>query len=247
MNRDKIIRKSLWVVVFVACAAGLFSACGKEEVKDDAVTQLAEEVKNKGWIGYSARGENGTWDIFISRPDGSEVRNLTNTPDFEEAAPRFSADGKRMLYRRLAAGTAIDHDKWGFQGRLIIAGSDGSNPVVFGEDREYSWAAWSPDGKQFSCLFPRGIEIVDIATKEVVRSIRRQGIYQALFWSADGKWLCGVANLGKRWTIARVNVESGELNAVHEFQNCTPDWFPDSRHILFSSRPGNQDGYGWTP
>jgi hypothetical protein len=52
-----------------------------------------------------------------------------------------------------------------------------------------------------------------------------------------------------------------DANAVAKFQNCTADWFPDSRHIIYSSRPANQEdadggraartvgqqaGYGWT-
>ena len=52
-----------------------------QEVSDPRVTQLAEEVHNKGWIVFAARGDNGTWDLFLMRPDGSQRRNITNTPD----------------------------------------------------------------------------------------------------------------------------------------------------------------------
>ena len=39
----------------------------------------------------------------------------------------------------------------------------------------------------------------------------------------------------------------GRANPVRSFQNCTPNWFPDSQHIVFSSRPaGQQDAYGST-
>jgi Tol biopolymer transport system component len=51
------------------------------------------------------------------------------------------------------------------------------------------------------------------------------------------------------WTIVRMNCETGELNSVRDFQNCTPDWFGDSKHLIFSSRPAKQTGlkgYGWT-
>ena len=41
--------------------------------------ELAEEVREKGWIVYSARSENGTWDLFLARPDGSQKRNITET------------------------------------------------------------------------------------------------------------------------------------------------------------------------
>ncbi len=210
---------------------------------------LAKEIASKGWIAYSARAENGNWDIFLARPDGTQSRNITNTPDREDAAPLFSWDGKKVLYRSLAKGTEINHDKWGFDGELVIADANGQNPIVVGNDKEYTWACWSPDGKQVSCLSLKGIQIFDLETKQIVRTIPRKGIYQQLFWSPDGKWFTGTANAGgAQWSVVRMNAETGDLNAIITFQSCTPDWFPDSQRIIFSSRPKQttNKGYGWT-
>lgn len=223
-------------VLFAALASGQAS-------REQQVADLAKEVAAKGWIAYVARGDNGTWDIFVMRPDGSQKRNITNTPDSEEAAPRFSPDGTRMLYRQLAKGSTIDHDRWGFQGKLVMANADGSNPVAQGNDGELTWASWSPDGKQIACLTKKGIDIVDLVTHQTARQLPRKGMYQQLYWSPDGKWFCGVANVGSEsWTVARINAETGDINPVRSFQNCTPDWFPDSNHIIMSSRPANQPG-----
>ena len=63
--------------------------------------ELAEEVRDKGWIVFCARAETGDWDLFLCRPDGSDLRNITRTPDYNEASPQFSRDGRRLLYRRL--------------------------------------------------------------------------------------------------------------------------------------------------
>jgi len=228
-----------WLALVVL---GLLGACVTWGAQDDKVAQLAKEVGAKGWIVYAARDDSGTWDLFLMRPDGSQRRDITNTPDFEEGGPRFSPDGKKLLYRRFARGVVIDHDKWGFQGNLMIAENDGSKPVQIGGDREYPWASWSPDGRQIACLALKGIQIVDLETKKVVREFPRKGIYQQLFWSPDGKWFCGVANTRMMWTIVRMNAESGELNVVHEFQSCTPDWFADSARIVYPSRPAGQSG-----
>ena len=226
------------------------TALAEAATSDTRVDALRTEVATKGWIVYGARADNGTWDLFLSRPDGTHTRNITNTPDFEEAAPRFSPDGSKLLYRRLTKGTTIDHDRWGFQGCLVIANADGSNPQA-GKDGEAAWASWSPDGKQIACLDKRGIHVLDAETREEVRpSMSRQGIYQQLFWSPDGKWFCGVANVGgESWTVVRMNADTGAVNAVRRFQNCTPDWFPDSDRIILSSRPAGQkvnEGYGYT-
>ena len=243
----------IWPAVFVIGGFGLFAVRADQPREDERVVELKSEVRSRGWVAYSARSENGTWDLFLSRPDGSQRRNITNTPNFEEAAPRFSPDSKKMLYRRLARGTAISHDMWGFQGRLVMAHVDGTNPVAIGEEGQYPWASWSPDGKQIACLTKKEIQVVDLATKEVARTFPSQGIFQQLHWSSDGKWFCGVANYAGEamWTIVRMNVRTGKLNPVHKFFNCTPDWFPDSKHIIFSSRPAHlheesQGYYGWT-
>lgn len=230
----------LWAIL--AAAVPLLAEPDKPDTR-----ALAHEVRDRGWIVYSARSEKKDWDLFVMRPDGSGVRNITGTPDYSEAAPRFSYDGSRMLYRRLERDAKIDHDKWGFQGQLMVAQADGRHPVAVGKDGEHPWATWSPDDKQIACLTLKGIQIVDLATKRVVREIPRKGVYQQLGWSQDGRWFCGVSNhFGENWTVVRMNVETGEINPVNTFQNCTPDWLPDSRRIIFSHRPGNQEGYGWT-
>ncbi len=211
--------------------------------QDDRSAALSREIAGKGWVIYGAYGVGGTWDLFASRPDGSQKRNLTQSPDFEEAGPRVSPDGAKMLYRRMAKGSIIDHDKWGFQGELLLSNLDASNPVALGKDGELPWASWSPDGTQLACLTKEGINIVDLASKQVLSKMPRQGIYQQLYWSPDGKWFCGTANQGGlAWTTVRINIESGELNVVRTFQNCTPDWCPDSNHIILSSRPKGQPG-----
>lgn len=214
---------------------------------DPQAAALAREVHDKGWIAYGARSDKGDWDLFLCRPDGSDVRNITNTPQFSEAAPRFSPDGKKLLYRRFPRDTKISHDQWGFQGELIIASADNTHAAPVGGDGEFPWASWSPDGKQIACLTKKGIQIVDLATRKVTRELPRKGMYQQLTWSPDGKWFCGVTNhLGELWTVARMDAAGGGINPVNTFQNCTPDWLADSKRIIFSHRPKGQEGYGWT-
>jgi Tol biopolymer transport system component len=229
---------------------------------DAAVDRLAGEVAGQGWIVSSARSEHGDWDLYLMRPDGTRRRNITRTPDFDEMGGRFSPDGKRLLFRRIPRNVKIRHDSWGALGQLVISRSDGSDAVVYGQTGDFPWAVWSPDGKQVACLTRTGIEIRELASQKLLRTIDRKGIFEQLFWSPDGRWFVGPANhFGESWTVVRVNAASGEVNVVAKYQNCTPDFFPDSRRIIFSSRPANQDevdggalstavgqraGYGWT-
>src|SRR5262249_46992024 len=96
------------------------------------VARLAEEVRDKGWIVFPARSERGDWDLFLIRPDGSHRRALTRTPDWNEAAPQFSRDGKRLLYRRLKREEKIEGNRYGEQGALVVANSDGTGERVLG-------------------------------------------------------------------------------------------------------------------
>lgn len=216
----------------------------------DEVAALAAEVKPKGWIVFAARSEKGDWDLFLMRPDGSQRRNITNTPDANEAYPLFSRDGTRLLYRRLARGERIDGNDYGRQGAPVVAKSDGSGAKALGGEGDLPWASWSPDGKEFACLSVKGITFVDTATGQVTRTLKRSGFFQQLTWSPDGAWLSGVSNaFGTSWSVARMNAKTGEANAVSSIDNCTPDWFPDSKRMIFANRhPSNvaTGTYGWT-
>src|SRR5262245_40375176 len=183
-----------------------------EKPNGGADAGLAKEVRTKGWIVFSATSAQGDWDLFLMRPDGSARKNITNTSDFHEAAARFAPDGQKILYYRIPRASKVDNNTYGTFD-LVIANADGRNPVVFGKD--YPWASWGPKGETLSCLSKSGVQIVDVATKKIVRSLERKGIFEQLFSSPDGKWLCGTANgLGEHWTIARMDSTSGELNPV---------------------------------
>jgi Tol biopolymer transport system component len=244
-------------IVSILFSAAVLTAAG---TGDPRASRLAKEVHGKGWIVYSSLTKNGDWDLFLMRPDGSEQRNISHSKDFNEMGSRFSYDGKKLLYRRIPKDSKINHDVWGAMGELIIANGDGSGAAAYGKIGEFGWASWSPDGNQLVCLSKTGIEIVDFASKKVLRKLDRKGIYQQLFWSPDGKWLTGTANhYGESWTVVRMDAATGDVSPVSKFQNCTPDWFPDSKRLIYSSRPANQEevpklsqsvgqknGYGWT-
>lgn len=236
------------VVVFLLLAtlhAGLAADVSRSEME-----RLAEEVRGKGWIVWSARSEGGDWDLFRMRPDGSHRQPLTRTPNWNEAAPQFSGDGARLLYRRLKREETISGNRYGEQGALVVANSDGTGERVLANEGELPWASWSPDGQEIASLSLKGVAFVDVASGRVRSTLPRQGFFQQLIWSPDGRSLCGVANsFGTGWSVARIDVATGKATAVSQIDCCTPDWFPDSRRLIFSNRPPGQtgnSGQGWT-
>ncbi len=128
----------------------------------EPVQRLAAEVRGLGWICFGARSEVGDWDLFVMRPDGSERRNLTATPDFNEFAPQFSRDGLKLLYRRMPRSESVDGNHYGEQGQLMVTSGDARQPEALGEAGAFPWAAWSPDGRQVARLALRGIGVVDV-------------------------------------------------------------------------------------
>jgi len=221
-----------------------------KRVSDPAAEQLSREVARLGWIAFAGKSDQGDYDLYLCRPDGSALRNITQTPEFNEFCVRFSTDGKRMLYRRIPKAEHINHTLHGQFGALVIANSDGSHPVVQGKPDEFPWASWSLDGRQIACLYKREgrIRIFDLETKKMVREMPRYGIFQQLYWSPDGKRLCGCANIaGQDWNIIDIELATEKVTLLSRQLNCTPDYFHDSAHVIHSHRePGLADGYGWT-
>jgi hypothetical protein len=175
--------RSAVLALLVSC---IMPAFAQSPAADPGAAILAKEVASLGWILFSARTAQGDYDLFLSRPDGSAQRNLTQTPDVNEFGGRFSPDSKRMLYRRQrrnaaqASGKEVNHDLWGTQGALVIAKADGSDPQAQGEEGAFPWASWSPDGTQWACLTSKGIQIVNAATRQIIREMPRRGIVQQL-------------------------------------------------------------------
>ena len=222
------------VVWLGACALGQDSQPPAGGAHDPSARDaLAREVASAGWIVYSAKNGRGDWDLFRMRPNGSARRQVTDTPEFNEAGARFSPDGKRLLYYRLPKGEAVNMTYGTHE--LVIADADGRNPVVYGA--EFPWASWGPDSAQIAFLKPDGIRVFDLAARKVVRQLPRQGIVKQLVWSPDGQWFLGTANgLGPYWNIGRLNFKTGDINVVSEEDryNCTPDWAPNSQQVVYA-------------
>jgi Tol biopolymer transport system component len=130
---------------------------------------------------------------------------------------------------------------------LVLANADGSAPLVFGSG--FSWASWGPDSRQIACLAPKGIRMVDVKTRTVIRELPRRGVVSQLVWSPDGRRFAGTANgLGQFWNIGCIELGTGAIHAVSETEryNCTPDWTPDSRGIVYArgiipNQPGHAE------
>lgn len=219
----------------IATLLVLGASLGVSLPTDDAAGEaIAREVHDLGRIAYSAVGPHGDWDLWIMRPDGTDRWPLTDTRDRNETGVRFSPDGQRLLYYEQPAADPVDNNTYGTYD-LVIADSNGSNPVRLGGG--LSWASWEPDSKSVSVLAPRGILTVEVPSRKVIRTIPRQGIVQQLVRAPDGRSLTGTANgLGPYWNVGILDALGRKITLASEGEryNCTPDWLPDARHVLYA-------------
>lgn len=82
------------------------------------------------WIYFQAK-DNGLWDIYRCKPDGSELTNLTRSNEFNKGCEcfgmRLSLDDRKLIYTR--------HD--GTNGKTAVMDADGSDPHLVETDAAY--------------------------------------------------------------------------------------------------------------
>ncbi|MHC4179803.1 MAG: TolB family protein, partial [Planctomycetota bacterium] len=111
----------------------------------------AASAKGPGLIVFSS-DRSGTWRIWTVRPDGSQIRELTEgKPDEHDVDPLFSPDGKLVLFSSTRGGsTGI----WRMQ-----ADGSGLKRICDGDQAE-----WSPRGKSIVLRRKEAIFVRELST-----------------------------------------------------------------------------------
>jgi Tol biopolymer transport system component len=168
--------------------------------------------------------------LFVVDPRTKEGRQLTNPTDASDAYPRWSPDGRTILFLRYPAGQTNEDgpyaDLWSYDVASPTATQirDHQNDLN-GIDEP----TWSPSGKSitYSLVADDSIQTVvarpDGSNPQLVRTHQRQSAYAD--WSPDGRSLIFSAYMGIRVARARTGrswfvVRDGK---VYWGQ---PDWAP---------------------
>ena len=191
----------------------------------------------KGTIVFvSDRG--GAMKIWSMRANGKDAKQLTKGTD-PDADPRFSPDGKRILYTTLRDGFPeiwlMNRD--GSASKFVTKGSQGS---------------WSPDGKSIIFIQDNQTYVRDLAsgkeTRVTPKEWERCGVPA---FSPDGKHFAVASRHLGNIGIFVLSLDGKEVRQLKaEEACCTPYWSKDGKKLLCQTVQGHihqvgADGKNW--
>jgi serine/threonine protein kinase len=183
--------------------------------------------------------------LFRSSPQlEPQVTPFTSYPGFQRD-PAFSPDGNEIAFAWTGPSGIATHIY------VKIIGTDTPLQLTSGEMSDVH-PAWAPDGKSIAflrVLSPGATGVYQIAPlgghERQIAEIRA-GLYPALGWSQDGKWLVttGRKESNGRSQIFTIAVGSGEQHAL-SFGSTRDEFYPalspDSQFLAFSRMLGDGD------
>jgi len=131
--------------------------------------------------------------------------------------------------------------------QIVIADSDGKNPVTVATSREPLMSpTWSPDRRQLAYVgYERGrsaIYLHTLATGELRKISSERGINGAPAFSPDGRQLAVTLSFESNADIYVIDLASGARRQLtsHYAIDTEAAWSPDGREIAFNSDRGGQ-------
>jgi TolB protein len=184
---------------------------------------------------YGADDEQANYDIFVINADGTDPRNLTNSPTVDDRYPSWSPDGDQIVFHSNPEG---DYD-------LYMVNADGTDihPITDNDAQDLG-PDWSPDGRYIAFHtdawgYPFEIAILDLETGEVWRVTDSEALSSFPTWSPDGRKLAyhtiDAETSGVNIHIIGADRSEERVLITGLDRSAFPDWSPDGRSIIFQS------------
>ncbi len=149
------------------------------------------------WIAFASVRETAYWELYLMRPDGSDVQRLTWWEDASDLYPTWSPDGTRLAFATKRDGN------W----EIYTMNRDGSNLVRLTHNpADDTNPAWSPDGSRIAFMSTRDgfaeIYVMPVIGGEAVNlSNAPFSSEHGPTWSPDGGRIAFYSDMDGEWDI----------------------------------------------
>ena len=237
--------KSHKQIVILACCIIIFRAGANAAENAEQKALRAELSKMKHKIIFET-DRDGNWELYTMNADGSELFNLTRTPDQDELYPHCSYDGKNICF-------VVDEmkEKAGRKQKVrnvYYMNIDGTGRTLAAENA--ADPCWNSDGTAIAYTrrktskysitdyHTRGIFIYDLASG-MTRQIPNKNIMHAyaVDWSPDGNWFVYTVHraMGFGHAIVAMDTEGKRIRPLDPIgvTGCRADFSPDSKRLTW--------------
>ena len=197
---------------------------------------------------FSAQDDDGIFQIYKMREDGSGVKRLTGG-DYASIQPAWSPDGDRIAYARSFGSTGGEE--------LWVMAADGSDkqPLITnpqtGSPQRGNHPAWSPNGNKLAfdrCLncelggLNYDVFVADLHSGTIDTLTTHSVEDSHPTWRPDGKQIAFTSDrdyydadtLRFRKDLYAINVSSKNARRLTKTGNATrPAWSPDGSKIVY--------------
>lgn len=136
--------------------------------KPKVITRFEASVRDPVWspdgerIAFSMENATGSsQDVYTIRPDGTRLRQITDTPVLGEYAPEWSPDARSIVFVRdrvAEPGQGLPPEGIRWADDILVIARDGSGERNLTDtSARYEWyPAWSPDGSSIAYAVDTG-------------------------------------------------------------------------------------------
>jgi len=207
------------------------------------------------WLAFETkRNGRSDYEIFVMKPDGSRLANMTNSWA-DDVAPVWSPGGRRIAFvslRDTAAG------KWGMGPSSVYlmdfdpaTGSGGGNLVrLTGKETNDGWPTWSPDGQRIAFESERSgnwdIWVVNVDGSGLTQLTHDPADDRYPGWSPDGTKIAFTSKRSGNFDVWLMKADGSNPRNLTQMpgRDRYAMWSPDGTKIAFNTkRDGNQEIY----
>lgn len=185
------------------------------------VPAISPDGKEIAFIMRTPRG--GDTDLYISKLDGSDRRDITNNPAVE-ASPTWAPSGQQLAF--------ISDRRQTGAGQIYICDSDGSNVrAILKEGGDADSPAWSPDGKWIAFHWKPHLGtsydlfIAEVSTGKIRQLTSNGGSNESPSWAPDGRHIVFSSNRTGTYQLYIMLLDGSELRRItNQSNNTSPAW-----------------------